>query len=327
MWAKLISIPVLAALPQKVLLVGSLFSSLRIIQAGQVEGEWPKREFSQDMAFRNEFLMRPALAIRSRLGGPGRYVGVHARIGDGTFLLGANTNMEVSWRKLVKKLEIDSEVIERMWDKVKPLPRRRGRAIKRETTESDWAPLDPKAGEEEDIDIDDEIFSRHQHSKRASLPTTSQHLVNLTCRSPLHTDPSLLRFNVPLYLATDSRSPDTDPALSSFFTAFPCTFILSDFSSPGAYNGGIVEATVGEMTRLVNGADGIGLGRLMIPFLEAMIAAMGGATVGTTGSTFSSEQLFFHFPEDWLLTILLVTGFAAGPLHAAYQPEAVESAE
>lgn len=294
MWANRISIPALAALPQKVLLVGSLFSSLRIIQAGQVEGEWPKRPFSQDMAFRNEYLMRPALAIRKRLGGSGRFVGLHARIGDGTFLLGAHTNMEVSWRKLVKQLDVDSEVMERMWERVKPIPRRRGRSVSRSVVESEWAHLDPNSSDEEEMD--DSTSSLHRHSKRALLSTTSDHLIDLSCRAPLHTDPTLLQFNVPLYLATDSRSPTTDSALWSFFNAFPCTFILSDFSSPGAYNRGIVEETVGEMTRLVNGADGIGLGRLMIPFLEAMIAAMAGVTVGTTGSTFSGQQISFsHF--------------------------------
>ena len=303
MWANRVSIPALAALPQKVLLVGSLFSSLRIIQADQVERVLPKRLFSEDFAFRNPFLMRPALAIRRRLGGPGQFVGIHARIGDGTFMLGALTNMETSWKKLVGKIGVDSEVMERMWEKVKPIPRRKGRAVKPEVVESTWAHLDSNPSEEEEVD---DGISAHRLSRRAPLlPTTSNHLINLTCRSPLHTDPAFLPFNVPLYLATDSRSPTTDPALSSFFAAFPCTFILSDFSSPGEYNGGVVEKTVGEMTRLVNGADGIGLGRLMIPFLEAMVAAMGAVTVGTTGSTFSRKSTTSFESEQSNLTRFL----------------------
>jgi hypothetical protein len=43
------------------------------------------------------------------------------------------------------------------------------------------------------------------------------------------------------------------------------------------------------MSRLENQLDGVKLGRLFLPFLEAIVAAKGKITVGTAGSTFSGE--------------------------------------
>lgn len=49
------------------------------------------------------------------------------------------------------------------------------------------------------------------------------------------------------------------------------------------------------MERLVNEADGTKLGRMMVPFLEAIVAAKARKVVGTSGSTFGIYvERFLH---------------------------------
>ncbi|KAK4698619.1 hypothetical protein P7C70_g7655, partial [Phenoliferia sp. Uapishka_3] len=316
-WARLVQIPALKVLPQKVLLIGSLFGSGRIHSAPPTSPpDEPLRDFlSRSMAFRNPWIIRPAEKIAGRLGG---YVGVHARVGDGVFMRKAEENMERAWREVVRKLGVGREVEDGIWKEVGYKLVEEGKKKKKkgkrewsgedeeESFVSDWTMVD------DGVEVDQRDFVEYSHRhfitrrspsptptlSSAPLPPPSTPLKNLNCRSPLHTTPTLLPFNTPLYLATDSRSPTTDPILAPFFAAFPCTFILSDFDRPSELNGGEIVESVGEMTKLVNKADGVKLGRLLLPFLEAVVAAKGWATVGTSGSTFST--------------------FAAGDLHDAY---------
>lgn len=254
--------------------------------------------------------MEPAEAIRERLGGGKNYIGIHARVGDGVFLRHADENMEVAWRRVVRRLKLSSEDTEVVWKivnqlKEKEKSRRSLNLVVEDDEISNWRGLDEgdyhlELGivelESEDEDSDTTIPKSHRHyhrgKKRAPvipLPIAQNpSLKNLTCR-PLYTTPRLLALNTPIYLATDSRSPLTDPHLAIFFKTFPCTFILSDFDRAGRRNDEILVESVGFMGKLVNEKDGIGLGRLFLPFLEAMVAAMGDFTVGTAGSTFSSK--------------------------------------
>ncbi|BGP12547.1 hypothetical protein JCM10213_004868 [Rhodosporidiobolus nylandii] len=331
-WNRDVSLATLQSYPQKVLLVGSLFGSDRVVasHAGQEADEW-KEAFGRAMAFKNPWLLRPANAIAARLGGGGNYVGVHARVGDGEFARHARQNSEASWRRLVGEgLGVRSEVLEEMWERVSPQRLKadvtsatRGRAlaahqrrsekahvakVKRSSSSlverSPWAVVD----DEYQLDLEPEQL---QLGKRGLVDSAfdwlstvvavepSSRLRNLTCRAPLHTEARFSAFNTPLYLATDSRSPETDANLRPFFDAFPCTTILSDFDRPDpARNDGVVVKSVDEMSRLVNELDGVPLGRLFLPFLEAIVAAKARLTVGTAHSTFS--------------------GFAEGHLHRAY---------
>ncbi|GAA5993871.1 hypothetical protein JCM5350_006827 [Sporobolomyces pararoseus] len=341
-WNREVSLPTLSALPQRVLLLGSLFGTGRIHSSHPEAKDWAQ-SFARAMAFDNEWLLRPAEAIVARLGGPKNFVGVHARVGDGDFSKHAKENMEQAWKKLVVSLGYGVDEVEEMWEAVEikgiekegAAERRRRhtrfaerlKSTKRSAlvspdpiTFSTWGPHDNDV-----FDYSDLISNTPSHppsssddhflQKRAEVednddktwgfllgPTGSPSalLRNLNCRSPLHTDPNLKALNIPLYLATDSRSPSTDPNLKPFFDTFPCTFVLSDFDHPDLErNDGAVVETVGEMLRLENELDGVPLGRLFLPFLEAIVAAKGKITVGTAGSTFS--------------------GFASGPLHQAYQ--------
>ncbi|GAA5927209.1 hypothetical protein JCM3775_002479 [Rhodotorula graminis] len=133
---------------------------------------------------------------------------------------------------------------------------------------------------------------------------------SLHCRRPLHdvdATPHLARLNVPLYIATDSRNPTTDPALAPFNRWFPCIFFLSDFAQASEVN----DEPVAELEALVEGKgvdeggnewvsdwDGQAMARYLFPFLEAEIAARAVEVVGTPQSTFS--------------------GYVRGILHQAY---------
>lgn len=258
------------------------------------------------MAFRNPWLLNPAREIRERLGGgsrvegEGRYVGIHVRIGDGEFMRKKWGNVERIWGRLGRRLGLEEKVLESVWREVgwngKEKLEKRGLGLSEtEEEESIWGDEEWDA---ESVLREEEPGHGHFQKrsstslKRRSGPTTSV-LNSLTCRRPLHTAPHLLAFNTPLYLATDSRTPTQDPTLQPFFKTFPCTFILSDFQFPSEINQGKVVESVGELGRLVNVHDGIELGRLFVPFLEAMVAAMGSVTVGTEHSTFSGEPFPF----------------------------------
>lgn len=266
------------------ILVGSLFSSNRITTSVSNLNSISDKQAAKDLrtikaalaeslAFRNPLLLKPADEIVQRLGGSDGFIGVHARVGDGEFSKSAQVNMEEVWHRIAQRLDFPNVgVVEDMWERVRPQETQTGIAERR-----------VKRGEQQS-----------RHTKRAPIPLAPlrplSQLVNLTCRAPLHTSPSLALFNTPLYLATDSRSPTTDPVLSIFFAAFPCTFILADFESPdAALNEGQSVESIQVMKNTVNKLDGMPLGRLLLPFLEAVVAAKGVVTVGTKGSTFSGE--------------------------------------
>ncbi|KAM0749365.1 hypothetical protein T439DRAFT_363921 [Meredithblackwellia eburnea MCA 4105] len=295
---------------------------------GVAEQESLKRTLSEAMAFRSAWLMGPAGEISARLGGGGvrGYVGLHARVGDGEFERRERWNMKIVWERLVSRLRVDRRTARDVWERVKPVEvevegegggRREKRRLEEEWEVEDEGFEFEFDEDEEDDDGEDEFDprklsrrqprshpQRHSHARRVFPPippSPTETLKNLHCRSPLHTAPSLLLFNTPIYLATDSRSPLDDPFLQPFFKAFPCVFMLSDFDRPSELNDGIVVEGVGEMMRLVNKLDGVPLGRLFLPFLEAVVAAKGRTTIGTRGSTFSS--------------------YAEGDLHRAYMAD------
>jgi len=232
---------------------------------------------------------------------------VHARVGDGEFARRARANMERAWRELVvREMGVDEAVADEMWELVRP-----NVVVGRRSERGRVGAAGPAAAEaaaeaaQEHLDAHGEVDKDEQAAQldrrgvldgvKSWIPpfarpadSPSSRLVNLTCRAPLHTDPRFEPFNVPLYLATDSRTPEHDLNLRAFFSAFPCTFVLGDFDRPNSErNDGVVVESVERMGRLVNQLDGVPLGRLFLPFLEAIVAAKGRLVVGTEHSTFS----------------------------------------
>lgn len=317
-WNRDVSVAALKSLPQRVLLVGSLYGSGRVSLTKEPDASTWSSAFARAMAFSNSWLIRPADAIVERLGGCDNFVGVHARVGDGQFARHAQANMEQAWRALVDRLGVSQAVAEDMWQRVEPATepvgtsrtRGRPRSSKRdlvvaESEPTAWHALDGIS------DASNGTVDNAQAAKRGildemwstvfgseGLPLASN-LRNLSCRAPLHAEPRYAAFNTPLYLATDSRHPEADENLTAFFAAFPCTFILGDFSAPNpARNDGVVVSSVNEMSRLVNRLDDVPLGRLFLPFLEAIVAAKARVTVGTDKSTFSGERAFPRCPPE-----------------------------
>ncbi|GAA5834842.1 hypothetical protein JCM11251_002040 [Rhodosporidiobolus azoricus] len=350
-WHRDISIPTLRSDPHKVLLLGSLFGSGRVSTTRHPESKEWSEAFGRAMAFKNEWLLRPADAIVARLGGQSNFVGVHVRVGDGEFLRHARQNCEGSWRRMVgEEMGVREEVLKEMWEKIKPQPieeqgKRKRSGDQQGTSEvetssrkggkhhhrfrrTSTAHLPPPP--QDDLSrsawsmVDDEYDHNLEapppsHTKRGLIDSAfdwisyissvepSTRLRNLTCRAPLHTEARFKPFNTPLYLATDSRSPETDVNLRPFFNAFPCTFILSDFDRPDVRrNDGVVVRSVNEMSRLVNDLDGVSLGRLFLPFLEAIVAAKARLTVGTAHSTFSGTHFASSCISQRVLTWCLL---------------------
>ncbi|GAA5903202.1 hypothetical protein JCM8208_002236 [Rhodotorula glutinis] len=307
-YKRVVSLRTLKTLEHKVVLLGSLFGTGRVRIYNEPQAHEWSEAFGQAMAVRNPWLLRPADAIVARLGGPANYVGVHARVGDGEFARRARANMERAWRELVvREMGVDEAVADEMWELVRPnvvVGRRseRGRvgaagAAAVETASTASHGQVGAHGEVDNGEQDEQLDRRGLlDGVKSWLPSLDSHadspssrLVNLTCRAPLHTEPRFEPFNVPLYLATDSRTPEHDLNLRAFFAAFPCTFVLGDFDRPDAErNDGVVVESVAQMGRLVNELDGVPLGRLFLPFLEAIVAAKGRLVVGTEHSTFSS---------------------------------------
>jgi hypothetical protein len=145
------------------------------------------------------------------------------------------------------------------------------------------------------LTLDDFHGATRQHRKRqatgppAVIQSADQLKLapSLTCRGKLYTDPELQPLNRPIYIATDSHSPLQDRNLAVFFNSLPCVFVLTDFAEVTPVSSEPIADLV-EMTSLRNLEDGVKLGSLLFPFLEAEIIGRSRmATIGTPGSTFS----------------------------------------
>lgn len=110
--------------------------------------------------------------------------------------------------------------------------------------------------------------------KRQSTDTSGSRRIasSVRCRGKLHTDPTLAVLNTPVYIATDSRKPMSDPNLKLFFDTFPCSFVLSDFVKVTDVNR-VPVAAFEKLAGLTSAEDGLKLDKFLYPLLEAVIAA------------------------------------------------------
>lgn len=248
---------------KRLLHFGSLFSGGRLnLKKQETLDEVLK--ISESIVFQIDKVDGISDEIRDALG---TYVGVHLRVGDGIFKVScfvvvfssssltlataqnnAKANMHGVFRKLCKNVfnlkqsritALLAESTER--GAAKALSRSKRSGIGSSTAVS-WRSTDDNEDDELDSDSPVALIAAQLH-KRA--PITRRPLSPaLTCRSALHTNPELLPLNTPLYIATDSRSPMTDPALAPFFHHFPCAFLLDDFAKRSEVNQKPVDALV-----------------------------------------------------------------------------------
>jgi hypothetical protein len=247
------------------------------------------REAKKSMVLRNPELDKVTDLMRDWLGGSNEYYALHLRVGDGKFQMAARATVRASIEQFcVHLVGIPQEQVRSLLDAsdasrgVPPLTDNDPILI---GGEGEWRRGGPPEGSD--------VPPPRRVTTRAESPIHP----SLDCRGTLHTDPLLVPLNAPLYLATDSRVPHSDLSLAPVFDLFPCTFVLSDFTSsnnhrhqPYAAKGGDGDVAEG-LDRVLNGLrnsdDGVMLGPFLVPYIDAMVAAKGRAVVGTPHSTFS----------------------------------------
>ncbi|KAH8929101.1 hypothetical protein BT69DRAFT_1292873 [Atractiella rhizophila] len=253
------------------LALGTLFGTTRLHFFPRSSPEYSARSLARKtMVFNNPGLKKVADEIASTLrtfaarqaqgrgGGQEGYWAVHLRVGDGKFREYKEKNALRVFGELLSEMGVSNATKEELVDRW-----RNGR----------------QDGEEKRTD--GKISRPFKLLKRLvgfQAEKEQQQEPKLVCRSPPHSPSHLLPFNRPLFIATDSPTLH-DRALELFTTAFPCVFTLADFSTLQSYRE-VVEGWYVE-------ADGVALGPMMPPFLDAMVAARGEAIAGTPESTFS----------------------------------------
>lgn len=266
--------------------VGSMFGTNRLRLVDD-EGYDARGTFRRAMVFRTEAVDEVADEIRDLMGGEGRYYGLHFRVGDGVFQKNARANMRGVWDKLCgDKMKLGQDVCDEARGLSEGEEGRPGRREKRDG-DGDDAALEEEEGTGDTLakraNSRPQREGAYHHAPLPPLPTIrtladSPLSSTLSCRRPLHTSPRLLPFNAPLFIATDSKLGASDPNLAPFFSAFPCTFVLSDFGHL---------ASLGRMNRLRNADDKTPLAQFLYPQLDAQVAAWGRGLVGTPQSTYS----------------------------------------
>ncbi|SCV72439.1 BQ2448_3976 [Microbotryum intermedium] len=282
----------------KLVNLGTLFGTSRI-RTTTDEAYEARSTFRQATVFKNALLDDITETVRDRLGGSGKYCGLHLRVGDGIFQKSAAANMAGVWQNLcVVKMKQPQELCDQIAKGYRSSATLRTRAQIPDTLDpkiASWfnslpskPPNTPLTKRRNSHAQRPGAFNHHQLPKMPSIRTREDSLLDrsLTCRGPLHSADEMLPFNVPLFIATDSKQPTEDANLGLFFAAFPCTFVLNDFSSVSEVNSNPV-AAFNELSRLRNRNDKVPLAQFMYPQLDAQIAAYGRTLVGTPQSTYS----------------------------------------
>lgn len=278
----------------KLLHFGSLFGTERL-RLNLPDHRAARTAARQNMVLRNKDLDEAADAISARLGGSDAYFGAHVRMGDGVFRSNAANNALAIFRQLVgEKLGIRHDLLEGLLRESQTLQKAEKLMRRRDVPLT--AQMSPDMLHSANRTIVS-IISRRlaKHDPHDDLPSLSpersrsdMHIhPSLTCRGPLHSDERLLILNHPVYLATDSKIPETDPYLRIFFDTFPCIFVLADFtiSAPSAFNSQPIPA-VRALSALRNKEDGVSLAPFYYPFVDALVASHGRDMVGTPGVSF-----------------------------------------
>lgn len=248
-----VQIATLAHRPERLIQLGTLFGSSRLHLRSSANYAL-RKHVRESMAFTNSHLVRAADGIRAALGGA--YLGVHLRIGDGVFEWNAPANTRLAWWKLLHL------VLGFAHDDIL--------SVERGLFPDDTEPGPPT------LNVDYPAV-RAPHPPLPPFPLGAAPEPGYYCRGPLHTSPSLIPLNAPLFVSTDARSPAHNGLLVRFTRTFPCIFFLDDFPEEAA-----------SLRDLKSPVDGVPLGPFLMPFLDAMVVGQAWQVVGTEQSTFSA---------------------------------------
>lgn len=300
----------------KVMHFGSLFGTTRLRLPKESDSYASRSLARRSMVFRNPFLDEVTDAIRDRLGGPTAYIGIHLRLGDGVFQSHAASNVKQIFTNLCRqRLGLADKYIQGLLRESAALRRQDaqgGVRVAQDILEAedlaangsqnpveDELQTTVKDGRKPKGDPHDTLKPLPRISTRAESPLHS----SLSCRGYLHTDANLVSLNTPVFLATDSKLPESDPNLAIFFDSFPCLFVLSDFESadPTAVNSEPLQQ-LRDLQGLTNKEDGVRLAPFLYPLVDAMVAAKGRYMLGTPGVSQVSMRRVRGVVAGWVQT-------------------------
>ncbi|KAI8878140.1 hypothetical protein K501DRAFT_228929 [Backusella circina FSU 941] len=262
-----VDLSTLEAVEETVMHFGSVFGSYRVL-AQSTEHQELLKFIRRNMIFKNPTLLASASRVVSQLGGVGKFVGIHLRVGDGLFRMRASITIDDIYHQLVNDFT-DLTVQEvKEYDPGHDQDRL-------EDTGYEVRLLRDASQEIENPKVPISV----QHPASDILEQRLGHLddaaVTLQCQP---TDGRNDRFaRTIIYIATDCPHPRSHPLLQKIVKTFPCVFFLDDFMD-----------SVSDLKRLQVAEEGVKLESYLIPMVDAMIASQGHTFFGTNSSTFSS---------------------------------------
>ncbi|EGG01951.1 uncharacterized protein MELLADRAFT_78914 [Melampsora larici-populina 98AG31] len=290
----------------KLLSVGSLFGSNRMILESQEANSWKKKLAASQLPS-VPILRSISDQVAQQLGGRGNYIGLHLRVGDLYFRRQAAKSMPKVFEKLCSEvLHLSQEKIDQLvhsheqsftsknGQKHEPrsfleVPRDSNPKIQDDIQEDHYQSWNQYEDEEDGLiaqadSVTAPSLSQDNIKLEVPLSLSPDHLPltrrssiysahragavdNMKCRGQLYTDPELQHLNIPIYIATDVAQPMDHIHLSIFFKSFPCVFTLSDLISPEA------GTNVRNLENIRSGNDGLKLKHFLTPMLDAIVAA------------------------------------------------------
>ncbi|KAF8629255.1 hypothetical protein AX17_005834 [Amanita inopinata Kibby_2008] len=230
----------LAKNDRRLLRLGTLFGSSRLLLKKN-QNVALRDSIRRRMSFSNPILMSIVNEIRDVIAVP--YTGAHIRISDGHFEMNSVSHVHAIWWNLIRICYGYSYS--------------QGLELERVFRYSSVDALNATLFEAPTP------FQVHD-------PTDTG-----TCRGKLHTHPSLVSLNTPLFISTDVDNPLEHPLFSIILQTFPCVLFISDFA-----------AQLIPLYGVRNENDGQSLSQYVIPFLDAMVVGHASIIATTQGSTF-----------------------------------------
>ncbi|KAI8071630.1 hypothetical protein BC940DRAFT_293325 [Gongronella butleri] len=261
-----IDIDDLAARPERIMVFGSLFSSFRLALE-KPAWVWLWDYLFSEVGFHHPNVLQQALDIIGRLGGPGQFVSLHLRQGDGVFRAVVEQTIQDVRATLAEQLATSFAPV--VVDHV-PSP-------SDDTSSSDLedAPVDPwQHYRSPDLD-----FAFTDEDMMPDTTTRLNECLRIQSRQSLHPRLRLI------YMATDA--PDPRRTLHHLYTEFPCLFSLADF--PDIISSTLTATALSPFTEDQQPSR---LGPLLFPLIDAEIASHGSRFIGTRKSTFSKYILY-----------------------------------